>query len=142
MTKLNRIPSQLEKATKKRGRGARPSVTKVEPWLQRTLEYFTQLNVPIPAAGPPSSMALRDRTKPSSSAEPGPAATKATKKKSPKQEKGTAVLSSTVVVSDTEPSAEESDAAPAHATEKKLPKVILKLGPAPKVKAAKDDAAA
>lgn len=119
----------LEKATAKR-RGGRQSVTRTEPWLERTLEYFAQVNTTAPPAVPPTAMSLRDRSSKSAATAPAAKAPStrqkaASKPSTKKQSSGTAAGASR---SDPERSADE--AVSPEAT-KKLPKVILKLGPQP-----------
>ncbi|GJE85951.1 histone deacetylase HOS3 [Phanerochaete sordida] len=120
----------LEKATAKR-RGGRQSLTRTEPWLERTLEFFAQINTDPPPAVPPTAMALRDRsTKNKTSA--STAAPRKVVKKRP-QDKATIKQELTepetahVPRSDTERSADESSTDVA----KKPRRVILKLGPNP-----------
>lgn len=97
-------------------------MTKLEPWLERTLEYFTQIDTAVPTAAPPRSMALRERTKPVSTASEAPASpsSKAAKKK-PKDK---------VVVKQEQNEELVGDHHPAEPA-KKLPRVVLKLGPQP-----------
>lgn len=112
-------------------------MTKIEPWLERTLEYLAQIDTAPPPAAPPLSMALRERTKertkPNNTTDIAPPATKPTKK-NPKNK--TAVKQE----SDSSPAADalrdhlEDTTIQASASDpvvKKLPKVILKLGPQP-----------
>ncbi|KAI8978747.1 Arginase/deacetylase [Trametes punicea] len=136
----------LEAATKKR-RGGRPSQTvPAEPWLARTVELFASIDSShtIPAASrasvPPSNRTLRER-KPISSA--STSSTKNGSSTSPgKQEE---------IKHGTRPEMARTSTAPTSASEgnltdvtsrmasereadtstKKLPRVILKLGPAP-----------
>ncbi|KAH9851780.1 Arginase/deacetylase [Lenzites betulinus] len=139
----------LEAATKKR-RGGRPSqTTPPEPWLARTVEVFASIDSShsVPAAPrvpiPPSNRTLRER-KPLSSAStttaksspatsPGKKGSVAKPRAHPKTGKATASTSSTsgsesdlTDVTGGTQSEKEDNAAP-----KKLPRVILKLGPSP-----------
>ncbi|KAJ6487251.1 Arginase/deacetylase [Mycena vitilis] len=107
----------LDKATKKK-RGGRQSLVQANlyPWLDRALSIFSSLDgspAPMPRAPPPpSSMTLRDRKKPNSAAS------------SPH---GKAAATTTT---DSAESSSSEDSAPVSAS-KKLPRVILRLGPAP-----------
>ncbi|KAJ7490690.1 Arginase/deacetylase [Mycena latifolia] len=111
----------LEKATKKR-RGGRQSLppTHLHPWLERAVAIFSSLDAspaisaPPRAPLPPSSMTLRDRKKPNSAAS------------SPR---GKAVAPPAEASSSESSSSEDSP--PPSAAGKKLPRVILRLGPAP-----------
>ncbi|KAJ7456771.1 Arginase/deacetylase [Mycena galericulata] len=113
----------LEKATKKR-RGGRQSLlsqANLHPWLERAVEIFASLDASPtqhPAASraplPPSSMTLRDRKKPDSAAS------------SPRGKP----VPATEASSSPESSSSEEGTTPSAAA-KKLPRVILRLGPAP-----------
>ncbi|KAH9949834.1 Arginase/deacetylase [Amylocystis lapponica] len=144
---------ELEKAAKKR-RGGRPSMTASEPWLSRTLEIFASIDsshlVSTPstrAAALPSSRTLRDRKKPgSASADPSPVPSPGKQKKSSNKMKdigntgsndtppapassarsGMDSADSATSSSLSELSGDDVDIAP-----KKLPRVILRLGPPP-----------
>ena len=144
---LNLSFSQLESATKKR-RGGRPSLQgqgPIELWLERTLAILSPLDnaathatasaprYTVPA--PPSSMALREKSKPDPAAPTPPSHSKpisrAGSKEKPKlklihDERATtgAKLSFT-------PSAPLNLTDSEADTEKKLPRVILKLGNPP-----------
>ncbi|KAG6872233.1 hypothetical protein C0995_011737 [Termitomyces sp. Mi166 len=120
---------KLEKATKKR-RGGRPSLTPAadEPWLERTVEIFQSLDTNAkalsPAASsrslvPPSTMTLRDRKSGNftPSASPRRGADRKPSSMSP---------SSSLESSSGSSSSEGEVSAP-----KKLPRVILRLGPDP-----------
>lgn len=115
------IDPQLEKATKKK-RGGRQSLAQanIHPWLDRALAIFSSLDgSPVQTAAPrapppPSSMTLRDRKKPNSAAS------------SPR---GKPAASTTGAASSAESSSSEDP--PSSAVGKKLPRVILRLGPAP-----------
>ncbi|KAJ6585574.1 histone deacetylase complex protein [Mycena capillaripes] len=110
----------LEKAIKKK-RGGRQSLAQanLHPWLDRALAIFSSLDatpakVPTPRASlPPTSMTLRDRKKPSSAAS------------SPR---GKPAASTTEAASAESSSSEDASSS---AVGKKLPRVILRLGPAP-----------
>ncbi|KAF7348121.1 Histone deacetylase HOS3 [Mycena sanguinolenta] len=109
----------LEKATKSK-RGGRPSLPQVNvnPWLNRALAIFSSIDGSPPptstprAPPPPSSMTLRDRKKPNSTVS------------SPRGK---------TAASATEASAESSSSedSPQVVSGKKIPRVILRLGPAP-----------
>ncbi|KAJ6622555.1 Arginase/deacetylase [Mycena sp. CBHHK59/15] len=116
----------LEKATKKR-RGGRQSLqpASTHPWLERAAAIFSSLDgspahsatpsrTPVPL--PPSSMMLRNRKRLS------PAA-------SPRSKHGPKEAVATMELSNSESSS--SDGSPPSASGKKLPRVILRLGPAP-----------
>ncbi|KAH0585778.1 hypothetical protein H2248_007071 [Termitomyces sp. 'cryptogamus'] len=119
---------KLEKATKKR-RSGRPSLTPAanDPWLERAVEIFQSLDTSaktlIPAASSrllaPSTMTLRDRKSGSStpSVSPQPSADR---------KPGSVLSSSGTESSDSSSSSEGEISAP-----KKLPRVILRLGPDP-----------
>ncbi|OSC97515.1 Arginase/deacetylase [Trametes coccinea BRFM310] len=135
----------LEAATKKR-RGGRPSQTvPPEPWLARTVELFASIDSShtVTAASrtpiPPSSRTLRERKPPSSA---GTASTKPRSSKSPEQDDAKAGKRTTQSKTPTAPtSGSESDLTDvtsgagsekeSASSTKKLPRVILKLGPAP-----------
>ncbi|KAI0372304.1 Arginase/deacetylase [Pilatotrama ljubarskyi] len=134
----------LESATKKR-RGGRPSQTvPSEPWLARTVELFTAIDSShvVPAAPraaiPPSGRTLRERRPPSSTST---ASVKASPATSPgkKGETKNGARAKKTQASAPPTSGSESDltditsggTSEGEAT-KKLPRVILKLGPAPK----------
>ncbi|KAJ6544597.1 Arginase/deacetylase [Mycena vulgaris] len=113
----------LEKATKKR-RGGRPSLppTNVHPWLDRAVAIFSSLDASatlsaLPRAPlPPTSMTLRDRKKNPNSAASSPRSK---------------AIASTAEPSSSESSSSEDSPPSASAAGKKLPRVILRLGPAP-----------
>ncbi|EIW59314.1 Arginase/deacetylase [Trametes versicolor FP-101664 SS1] len=133
----------LEAATKKR-RGGRPSNTAPpEPWLARTVELFASIDsshtVPVvPRAPiPPSNRTLRDR-------KPQSAASTASAKASPATSPGKKGVAKNVERTKKSTSGSESDLtditsgsgsekAGGESASKKLPRVILKLGPAPGV---------
>ncbi|KAK7690176.1 hypothetical protein QCA50_006827 [Cerrena zonata] len=116
----------LEQATKKR-RGGRPSLstTPPEPWLQRTLDILAAIDCSPPPQKPvlpPSSRSLRERQNRSTSG------------KLPKTGKKTLLVTdeslgetSDNVLSD----ATSETLSPELGGTKKLPRVILKLGPGP-----------
>ncbi|KAF7364681.1 Histone deacetylase HOS3 [Mycena venus] len=117
----------LEKATKKPKRGGRQSLvqTNLYPWLDRALAIFSSLDaspthtVKPRAPPPPSSRTLRDRKKPNSAA-------------SSPRGKLTPAASTTEAANAESSSSEDSPPnASASAAGKKLPRVILRLGPAP-----------
>ncbi|KAJ7194237.1 Arginase/deacetylase [Mycena pura] len=113
----------LEKATKRK-RGGRPSASippkNVHPWLDRAVEVFAALDssparAAAPRAPPPPKMTLRDRTRPNSTAS------------SPR---GKPVAASAEGADSS--SSEDADALPqGQSAGKKIPRVILRLGPAP-----------
>ncbi|KAJ7704976.1 histone deacetylase domain-containing protein [Mycena rosella] len=121
----------LEKATKKR-RGGRPSLTpaNVHPWLERAVALFTSLDGSLAHSSasapraplPPSSMTLRDRKKPNSAA---------TSAASSPRGKAVAAAGEAEASSSDSSSSDDSPPPSASAAEKKLPRVILRLGPAP-----------
>ncbi|KAH8099559.1 Arginase/deacetylase [Cristinia sonorae] len=142
--------TQLEEASKKR-RGGRPSQTQsqqIQPeWIQRTLEIFSTIDLNPPVVKtvvPASSMSLRDRSNkplPTSSSSTAPSAPSTTKSKrapaAAKKKVGPGALTSSG-------SEEERHSPPSSgevkegskdqgmtesASVKKLPKVILRLGP-------------
>ncbi|KAJ7028426.1 Arginase/deacetylase [Mycena alexandri] len=115
----------LEKATKKKRSGRQSLVpTNLHPWLDRTVAIFSSLDASpthtaLPRAPrPPSSMTLRDRKKPSSATS------------SPRGKAVVAVAPNTMDGTSAESSSSE-DLGPSSAIGKKLPRVILRLGPAP-----------
>jgi len=122
----------LEKATKKK-RGGRQSLVSANapPWLDRALAIFSSLDaspahtVTARAPPPPSSMTLRDRKKPTSAANSATSSPRAKATASTTEAVSTESSSS----EDSGPSASAS--AVASAAGKKLPRVILRLGPAP-----------
>lgn len=131
------FPPQLEKATKKRRGGRTSGTAPPEPWVERTLECLAQIDSappPVQVVVAPLAMALRERTKPTTA--PTPALVPASK---PKKGPGKAKAKQTAV------GLEESASMPTlrdtitveqpqsqtHETSKKLPRVILKLGPGP-----------
>ena len=130
---------QLETATKKR-RGGRPSqTTPPPPWLARALEIFASIDsshtlAPLPRAPPPpSDRTLRNRKPANGSARVSPATSPGKKAGAKKGRKSAATAASAEEESDSTdasasgPVAEESEPT----ISKKLPRVILKLGPAP-----------
>ncbi|KAI0632257.1 Arginase/deacetylase [Trametes polyzona] len=140
----------LETATKKR-RGGRPSQTiPPEPWLARTVEIFASIDSShtVPAASrapiPPSTRTLRERKPPStasastSSAKASPATSPGKRgkaKNAQERRRGEAPASSSSssdsdLTDITSGSASQEDGE-GEAAPKKLPRVILKLGPAP-----------
>ncbi|KAJ7065157.1 Arginase/deacetylase [Mycena belliarum] len=110
----------LEKATKKR-RGGRQSLppSNLYPWLERTVALFSSLDAsPAPSAAPrapvlPSSRTLRER-KPNRVASSSHAKPAAPAPEASGSENGSS-----------------EDSAPPSAAGKKLPRVILRLGPEP-----------
>ncbi|KAG6827002.1 hypothetical protein H0H92_013617 [Tricholoma furcatifolium] len=121
---------KLEKATKKR-RGGRPSVgtTVSEPWLQRTVEIFQSLDTSskLPSLSaknlvPPSSRTLRDRKSKTPTPIPSPAPPSKTKPTPHTVSSGVESSSSSSSSSEGEGQVNIS---------KKIPRVILKLGPNP-----------
>jgi histone deacetylase HOS3 len=137
---------QLEKATKKR-RGSRHSLStansnSVEPWLERTLEILSSLNTasppsrktPVPA---PTSMTLRERKTKSKSgspaSSPSPRRTRiASGAVKDRDEKFGQVSDATSPPMSASSSFGSSDSQSADAeVTKKLPRVILRLGPHP-----------
>ncbi|KAK7048838.1 histone deacetylase HOS3 [Favolaschia claudopus] len=122
----------LEKVTKKKRGGGRQSIgqTNVEPWLERTLAIFSTLDASPPQAStprmppPPSSMTLRDRSK-----KPNSAANSAASSPRGKGAASAAQPPPTDTTSAESSSSEESH--PTTTADKKLPRVILRLGPAP-----------
>ncbi|CDO69860.1 hypothetical protein BN946_scf184884.g19 [Trametes cinnabarina] len=135
----------LESATKKR-RGGRPSQTAPsEPWLARTIELFALMDsshtIPTASRTPilPSSRTLRERKPPSSASA---ASSKGRSSKSPEQaapkpgqrpaHNETSTVSSSGSESDlTDVTSGTLAEKEGTASTKKLPRVILKLGPAP-----------
>ncbi|KAL1710381.1 histone deacetylase domain-containing protein [Schizophyllum commune] len=139
---------KLEKATKKR-RGGRASLATPEPWLDRAIANFDALKEKIPALSekgktskapiPPRSMQLRQRKKPgepmtpptsrpasrpsSAAASPAPIG----QKKQPLPVESTTSDSSSLTESEEETQKPIADAS----TARKLPRVVLKLGPRP-----------
>ncbi|KAJ6453097.1 Arginase/deacetylase [Mycena sanguinolenta] len=113
--------SVLEKATKSK-RGGRPSLPQanVNPWLDRALAIFSSIDGSPPhtsmprAPPPPSSRTLRDRKKPNSTTS------------SPR---GKIAASAAEAQASAESSSSEE--APQIVSGKKVPRVILRLGPAP-----------
>ncbi|EKM52007.1 uncharacterized protein PHACADRAFT_187379 [Phanerochaete carnosa HHB-10118-sp] len=116
----------LEKATAKR-RGGQQAVTEMEPWLERTLEYFIQINSDPLLAAPPMIMSLRDRSNKKTTTAPVPAAPKVAKNK-PKEKALVKQAAAETSRSDTERSADEANA---DTLPKKPRRVVLKLGPNP-----------
>ncbi|KAI0344381.1 Arginase/deacetylase [Trametopsis cervina] len=140
--------ASLEKATKKRkgGRSSLPN-TPPESWLERTLEVFATIDSnppPTQPVAPAMSMSLRDRSKPSSGRAPSsmtateplqpPKASSAPKKNA--KSKNNTSRNVTQAVESTDAEAEE----PKPQTQKRLPRVILKLGPDPKLAGPHNDA--
>ncbi|KAI4517050.1 Arginase/deacetylase [Schizophyllum commune Loenen D] len=138
---------KLEKATKKR-RGGRTSLTTTpEPWLDRATAHFDALKERIPALSekgksskaplPPRSMQLRQRKKPGepmtpptsrpSSVAASPAPARKNKQPQLAVESTTSDSSSLTESSEEEMPKPVADASAA----KKLPRVVLKLGPRP-----------
>ncbi|OBZ68784.1 Histone deacetylase HOS3 [Grifola frondosa] len=137
----------LEKATKKR-RGGRPSqTTPLEPWLERTLEIFASLDAAhsIPASAsrapaPPSSRTLRERKPANGSNENGnPSLVSSPKRGGVKSERGASTKAQASASINASKSSDseltdlslDSNDAEAHVEPKKLPRVILRLGPVP-----------
>ncbi|KAG6856354.1 hypothetical protein H0H87_005341 [Tephrocybe sp. NHM501043] len=123
---------KLEKATKKR-RGGRPSLSTAanESWLERTVEIFQSLDstaklTPLVSRTlvPPSSMTLRDRKSKSPTPSPTPQPISSRRPKTVKPISQS--LSSGAESSSSSSSGEGEITAP-----KKLPRVILRLGPDP-----------
>ncbi|KAF8234390.1 Arginase/deacetylase [Tricholoma matsutake] len=141
---------KLEKATKKR-RGGRQSLTtanfnSVEPWLERTLEILSSLDTVSPPlrktpAPAPISMILRNRDRKSKSKSgsmapsPSPSITSITSEAvKAGNEKPGPVLDATSPPMSVSSSSESSESRAADAeAPKKLPRVILRLGPHPSV---------
>ncbi|KAI0647911.1 Arginase/deacetylase [Trametes meyenii] len=130
----------LEAATKKR-RGGRPSQTAYpEPWLARTAEIFASIDSShtTPAAAPrapipPSSRVLRERKPPGSATT---ASAKASPATSPGNSGGARTRAPAPVTSGSESDLTDISSGTAsgdEVTSKRLPRVILKLGPAPDV---------
>jgi histone deacetylase HOS3 len=139
---------QLEKATKKR-RGGRQSLpttnsSSAEPWLERTLEVLSSLDTasppsrktPVPV---PTSMTLRERKMKSKSGSPAPSpsprtpiASGALRASNDCDEKLGQASDATSSPMSALPSfgSSDSQSTDAEAT-KKLPRVILRLGPDP-----------
>lgn len=138
---------QLEKATSKKRRGGRASMGAAgapQPWLERTLEIFASLEATgTKQATPvlPTSMTLRDRKVkvPGPSPSPSPAL-KETKPKSSARKrsvKAEPIVPSSLgrnVEGASSGSSSEGDAS-ALVGPKKLPRVILRLGPDPNLSA-------
>ncbi|KAJ7618768.1 Arginase/deacetylase [Roridomyces roridus] len=136
----------LEKATKKR-RGGRPSVVPADhPWLERALGIFASLDLGTAAYATssstrapiaPSSRTLRERKKPGSTTVSAASSPKAVAGKNGKGLKTTRLGVGKKVESEdssslsSEPS--EGDSEEEQEVTKKLPRVILKLGPQPGV---------
>ncbi|KAJ3558957.1 hypothetical protein NM688_g627 [Phlebia brevispora] len=122
----------LEKAIKKR-RGGRNSVSPAEPWLQRTQEIFASIDTapkhatPVSVV-PPLRMALRDRTRPGSA-----------KPEIKKEAVEVQLSDSSFATSESSSDEEENQPPPlgnnpplrAPSPAKRLPRVVLKLGPRP-----------
>ncbi|TBU48589.1 Arginase/deacetylase [Dichomitus squalens] len=138
----------LEAATKKRRRGRASPTGPSPPWLARALELFTSIDSshtlgPLPRAPVPASdRTLRERKPGSSSGRPSPATSPGRKSASAKsgaaRRRLNAAATSASSASDesdlTDVSngpASEKEAEGEPAAPKKLPRVILKLGPAP-----------
>ncbi|RDX53444.1 Arginase/deacetylase [Lentinus brumalis] len=124
----------LEAATKKR-RGGRPSQTaSPAPWLARTVELFASIDTShnIPAAPrapiPASNRTLRERKPANGSNRTSPATSPGKKSAASKARPSVAATSASEEsdLTDASTSSEREGSAP-----KKLPRVILKLGPAP-----------
>jgi len=123
----------IEAATKKR-RGGRTSQTITIPpdaWIQRTLEIFAGLDTTPPVARaviPASSISLRERQKPVSStgASKSPERKPVLKEPSSKLPKGKAEAPEKFTAEEPVAIVPATDAAP-----KKLPRVILRVGPNP-----------
>ncbi|KAK0455328.1 histone deacetylase domain-containing protein [Desarmillaria tabescens] len=116
----------LEKATKKRRGAPGP----VEPWVEKAARLFASLEskmIKVSGVTPPMSMTLRERKKASGSASPAGGGSPAKKEKSPVR-KGRASLP--VAAGDGDSSSSSSNGVE---PTKKLPRVILKLGPNPSV---------
>ncbi|KAK7054525.1 histone deacetylase [Paramarasmius palmivorus] len=150
--------TKLEKATKKRtARSARPSGvgTSSEPWLERAVAIFTSIDAngaAILAASskaasrsklvPPSTRTLRERKKPATS----DSAASSPNAKGTKGHNGRVVSTAQRQTDASDGSSlsslsddEDQEVAPAlgggvSGTEKKLPRVILRLGPDPSAK--------
>ncbi|KAI0754836.1 Arginase/deacetylase [Daedaleopsis nitida] len=130
----------LEAATKRR-RGGRPSqTTPPAPWLARTLEILASIDSShtIPTASrapvPPSNRMLRDRK--AGSSRPSPA-TSPGKKAASKQSRSTRTALVSTSESDlTDVSTTSENDKDAEVAPKKLPRVILKLGPGPGMESA------
>lgn len=128
---------QLEKATKKRRGGRASGTAPPEPWVERTLECLAQIDSappPVQVVVAPLAMALRERTKPTTAPTPAPVPASKPKKVPGKgKAKQPAVVleesASMPPLRDTIP-AEQANSQ-THEISKKLPRVILKLGPGP-----------
>ncbi|KAF7300517.1 hypothetical protein HMN09_00936200 [Mycena chlorophos] len=130
----------LEKATKKRRAGGRPSLPphNTPPWLDRTVEIFTSIDGSPPSsstsssrsAPPPSSRTLRERKTKGAASSAASSARNSPAKTLPSVQNQDSESS----LSDLSDSPDEQGkpvvGAPAK-EERKLPRVILKLGPAP-----------
>ncbi|KAL1746541.1 hypothetical protein HDZ31DRAFT_81126 [Schizophyllum fasciatum] len=134
---------KLEKATKKR-RGGRASIVAPEPWLDRAVADFNALKEHIPqlreneklskAPIPRSSMTLRQRKKPGEPATP-PLSTPSSAAASPANPSRTKQLveslsSESSLTTESEDETLKSSQS-ASSTAKKLPRVVLRLGPRP-----------
>ncbi|KAI0696429.1 histone deacetylase domain-containing protein [Cytidiella melzeri] len=122
----------LEKTAKKR-RGGRTSLnpnTPPAPWIERAVEVFSAIGSnppPVQPVVPPMSMALRDRSKAATSVASSEPATTSKKISKPK-EKPVSTAKNEMKTADDEI---EAAARPEPQPQKKLPRVILKLGPEP-----------
>ncbi len=144
------IASQIETATKKR-RGGRPSLnadaTSVAPWLERMMVIFNSIDQSSnhkPGSSvppPPSTRALRNRTKPGQPTEEpsGPQVEKTPRKSvgvnSPQKPQGTAATArkpkdfvEPVAIHPGDSTANPPQAIPSESERKPLPRVILRLG--------------
>lgn len=121
----------MEQATKKR-RGGRPSLsaTPLEPWLQRTLDILATIDSSPPPQKPvipPSSRSLRERQKTEVPRSTSGKLSKTGKKKAlPITDESLGETSDNVLSDATS----ETLSSGLEGT-KKLPRVILKLGPGP-----------
>ncbi len=121
--------------TKKR-RGGRPSQTHTPspPWLERTLEIFSTIDSAPPVnrpVVPPSTMSLRARQKAGAPGDIGNQANNQENQGEKKNSAGNSRATASVekpksIISDTKSEGSGDD------VPKKLPRVILKLGPDPR----------
>lgn len=133
---------QLEAATKKR-RGGRPSAaqTAPEPWIDRTLAIFSPVDTQAAASKPRtttpipvSNRTLRSKLKGSGIDSPSVGPSPVASPSVPRGKTQAFNPRNSTSSSDTDSSATADEvSAEALSTTKKLPKVILKLGPKPSV---------
>ncbi|KAG5642540.1 hypothetical protein DXG03_002578 [Asterophora parasitica] len=154
--------AKLEKATKKRGRGGRASVGTPgppEPWLERTLELFNSLDSGVRKAAtsapsrtlvPPSTRTLRERksrgTGASPTPSPSPSLQRTVSDVNTNAVEGRGKVKAEPTISSSSESAgtegsnssssnSEGDPSVSVGPGKKLPRVILRLGPDPGISA-------